>query len=396
MLDAVLDRFGGIDVLFNNAAGQFKAPAEEITPNGWRAVHRLTLDAAWNLTHQVATRSMIPREGGLIVFNGFSPRRGIPGFAHATAARAALENLAAGLAVEWSRFGIRSVCVSIGSIETEGLASYGPDSLEEARRQVPLGRLGTPQEVGELIAFLATSGGAYVNGTTVVVDGGVDAWGLGEPPPPPEARTSVSPAGQPAGRADVARKRRKRGGRGCRRPTTRTPRGTCYPAHRAQRQDDQEDRRASGEPRRLDRGRLAQARGDAVRAPRRQLGDRGAAAGRPGDAAGPLPDGRLRDPTRGCARRSRPTWSATSPAGLPSGPTPARIAGVMATGRARSALACALALASVAAAGRGSGDRRGRSEGEAERRRRVAQRRSPTTASRSRSSTRAASSARAR
>ena len=187
MLDAVLDRFGGIDVLFNNAAGQFKAPAEEITPNGWRAVHTLTLDAAWNLTHQVATRSMIPREGGLIVFNGFSPRRGIPGFAHATAARAALENLAAGLAVEWSRFGIRSVCVSIGSIETEGLASYGPDSLEEARKQVPLGRLGTPQEVGELVAFLATSGGAYVNGTTVVVDGGVDAWGLGEPPPPPES-----------------------------------------------------------------------------------------------------------------------------------------------------------------------------------------------------------------
>ena len=186
MLDAVLGRFDGVDVLFNNAAGQFKAPAEEISPNGWRAVHRLTLDAAWNLTHQVATRSMIPRNRGLIVFNGFSPRRGIPGFAHATAARAALENLAAGLAVEWSRFGIRSVCVSIGSIETEGLASYGPDSLEESRRQVPLGRLGTPREVGDLVAFLATPGGAYVNGTTVVVDGGVDAWGLGELPPPPQ------------------------------------------------------------------------------------------------------------------------------------------------------------------------------------------------------------------
>lgn len=183
MLDAVLDRFGAVDVLFNNAAGQFQAPAEEISLKGWRAVHRLTLDAAWNLTHQVATRSMIPREQGLIVFNGFSPRRGIPGFAHATAARAALENLASGLAIEWSRYGIRSVCVSIGNIETEGLESYGPDSLEESRRQVPLGRLGTSREVGDLVAFLATDGGAYVNGTTLVVDGGVDAWGLGEPPP---------------------------------------------------------------------------------------------------------------------------------------------------------------------------------------------------------------------
>jgi citronellol/citronellal dehydrogenase len=186
LVGAVMDRFGSIDVLFNNAAGQFKAPAEEISPNGWRAVHRLTLDAAWDLTRQVATRSMIPGGGGLIVFNGFSPSGGIPGFAHASAARAALENLAAGLAVEWSRFGIRSVCVSIGNIETEGLASYGPDSLEESRRQVPLGRLGTPREVGDLVAFLATPGGAYVNGTTVVVDGGIDAWGLGDPPPPPE------------------------------------------------------------------------------------------------------------------------------------------------------------------------------------------------------------------
>ena len=181
---ATLDRYEAIDVLVNNAGGQFEAPADEITLKGWRAVHRLAVDAAWDLTHQVATRSMIPRESGLIVFNGFSPRRGIPGFAHAASARAALENLAAGLAVEWSRYGIRSVCVSLGSIETEGLEGYGPDSLEDARKQVPLGRLGLPEEVGEVIAFLATPGGAYITGTTIVVDGGVDAWGMGEPPPP--------------------------------------------------------------------------------------------------------------------------------------------------------------------------------------------------------------------
>ena len=68
-----------------------------------------------------------------------------------------------------------------------GLASYGPDSLESSRRQVPLGRLGTPQEVGEVIAFLASAGGGYVSGTTLTVDGGLDAWGLGEPPPAPAA-----------------------------------------------------------------------------------------------------------------------------------------------------------------------------------------------------------------
>jgi NAD(P)-dependent dehydrogenase (short-subunit alcohol dehydrogenase family) len=183
---AVLDRFGAIDVLVNNAGGQFSARAEDISLKGWRAVHRLNLDGNWDLTSRVAAESMIPARGGLIVFVGFSPRRGIPDFAHASATRAALENLASSLSLEWSRFGIRSICLSCGPIETEGLASYGPDSLEESRRSVPLGRLGSPTEVGETIAFLASPAGAFITGTTIAIDGGVDAWGLAEPPPPPE------------------------------------------------------------------------------------------------------------------------------------------------------------------------------------------------------------------
>lgn len=183
LVDATLERFGAIDVLVNNAGGQFSAAAEEITAKGMRAVHRLTLDAAWELTREVATRSMIPGGSGLIVFLGFSPSRGIPGFAHGAAARAALCNLAQGLALEWSRHSVRAVCVVLGNIDTEGLAAYGPEALEAARRQVPLGRLGRAEEVGETIAFLATAGGAYVTGSSVVLDGGLDAWGQGEPPP---------------------------------------------------------------------------------------------------------------------------------------------------------------------------------------------------------------------
>ena len=189
-LDAVIDRFSWVDALVNNAGGQFTAPAEEISTKGWRAVHRLTVDAAWEMTREVATRSMIPRRSGFVAFLGFSPRRGIPGFAHASAARAGLENLAASLAIEWSRYGIRTVCVVPGTIETEGLAGYGAGAVAVARRAVPLGRLGTADEVGTVIAFLASDGGGYVTGSSVLVDGGLDAWGQAEPPPPPEGPAS--------------------------------------------------------------------------------------------------------------------------------------------------------------------------------------------------------------
>jgi citronellol/citronellal dehydrogenase len=185
VIEAALERFGAVDVVVNNAGGQFVAPAEEISDNGWRAVQRLAVDAAWSLTRRAAVHSMIPRRRGVVVFIGFSPRRGVPGMAHASAARAAVENLAGALACEWSRFGIRAVCVAPGNIETDALARYDPADVAAWTRGVPLGRLGTADEVGTVIAFLASPGGSYVTGTTIVVDGGVDAWGQGVPPPLP-------------------------------------------------------------------------------------------------------------------------------------------------------------------------------------------------------------------
>jgi NAD(P)-dependent dehydrogenase (short-subunit alcohol dehydrogenase family) len=183
-LEAVEERFGRVDILVNNAGGQFAAPAEDIALKGFRAVHRLNVDAPWAVTHEVATRWMIPNRGGVVIFIGFSPRRGIPTMAHSSTARAALENMASSLSNEWSKYGIRAVCVAPGVIRTEGIMQYGGEAvLAEFAASVPARRAGSAEEVAATIAFLTSAGGGYITGTTVVVDGGADAWGLGAAPP---------------------------------------------------------------------------------------------------------------------------------------------------------------------------------------------------------------------
>ena len=183
-LDAVDERFGAVDILVNNAGGQFAAPLEAIALKGMRAVHRLNVDATWDVTQRVAERWMIPQRSGFVAFLGFSPRRGVPMMIHSSTARSALETFAAGIAQEWSRYGVRAVCIAAGLIQTEGVLQYGgQEAVDEFATQVPLRRAGLPEEVAATIAFLASPGGGYVTGTTVVVDGGSDAWGLGTLPP---------------------------------------------------------------------------------------------------------------------------------------------------------------------------------------------------------------------
>ena len=183
-LDAVGERFDAVDILVNNAGGQFAASLESTSLKGLRAVHRLNVDATWEVTQRIAERWMIPQRSGFVAFLGFSPRRGIPSMTHSSMARSALETFAAGIAQEWSKYGIRSVCVAAGLIQTEGAQQYGGQPvIDEFATHVPMRRPGIPEEVAATIAFLASAGGAYITGTTVVVDGGADAWGMGMVPP---------------------------------------------------------------------------------------------------------------------------------------------------------------------------------------------------------------------
>ena len=164
---------GSLDVLVNNAGGQFVAPAEEISLKGFRAVMRLNLDAVWELTRLAAVESMLPNGYGKVVSVVLSPRRGIPGMFHSSAARAAVESMTRTLATEWGGRGVRLTCVAPGTIDTEGWRGYG-ETAEDAAATIPLGRLGTPGEVAQMIAFLVSPAGDFVTGTTVVIDGGVD------------------------------------------------------------------------------------------------------------------------------------------------------------------------------------------------------------------------------
>lgn len=183
-LDDVATRFDRVDALVHCAGGQFVAPLEQTSTKGLRAVHRLNVDAVWGLTQRVAERWMIPRRGGFVCTVGFSPRRGVPTMVHSSMARSALETFASGIALEWSAYGIRAVCVAAGLIETEGMLGYGGrEVIDEFARSVPMKRPGRPEEVASLIAFLATPAAGYITGTTIAVDGGADAWGLGTPPP---------------------------------------------------------------------------------------------------------------------------------------------------------------------------------------------------------------------
>jgi len=145
LVDAVLAEHGQIDLLVNNAGGQYMTPAEDITPKGFRTVLRLNVEGTWLMTHAVATRAMIPGgRGGKIVNVTLSPHHGLPGMAHSSAARAAVENLTRVLSIEWARFGIRLTALAAGHFATETLRTkYPKQVVEGVAGTVPLGRLGT-------------------------------------------------------------------------------------------------------------------------------------------------------------------------------------------------------------------------------------------------------------
>ncbi|MFL5847075.1 MAG: SDR family oxidoreductase [Solirubrobacteraceae bacterium] len=181
IVDAALERHGRLDLLVNNAGGQYFVPAEAITAKGWRAVQRLNVGGTTTMTEAAVDRAFLPAGGGTVVNITVSPHHGMPAMAHTGAARAAVEALTR----DWAsrRPELAFVAAAIGRFDTESLRKYPEPVYRGAARSVPLQRLGTMQEFAWLIALLATPLGRSLSGSTVTLDGAADNW-FGPWPPP--------------------------------------------------------------------------------------------------------------------------------------------------------------------------------------------------------------------
>jgi citronellol/citronellal dehydrogenase len=174
---AVVATWERVDIVVNNAGGQFPSPAQHISPNGFLAVIKNNLVGTFHVCREVANQSMIPRKRGRIVNVIANIYRGFPGMVHTGAARAGVENMTMTLAVEWAQFGILVNAVAPGIILSSGTAQYPPQVIERGIKETPIKRAGTCEEVAASIVFLASPAAQFITGATLRLDGGQALWG---------------------------------------------------------------------------------------------------------------------------------------------------------------------------------------------------------------------------
>ncbi|MBN8990449.1 MAG: SDR family oxidoreductase [Rhizobiales bacterium] len=168
----IKDEFGRLNILVNNAGGQFVTPARELNNKGFETVIRNNLIGSWQMTKAVADHFMLAH-GGSIVFVTACIRSGLSGFVHTAAARGGVLAMMKTLAFEWAEFGIRLNCVAPGTIKTEGMDHYpiDPEQWLKLNRNV-MGHMGDVGDISAAIIFLSSSLGKFVTGEEWYIDGG--------------------------------------------------------------------------------------------------------------------------------------------------------------------------------------------------------------------------------
>ncbi len=172
----VLERRGRLDLLVNNAGGQFFSPAELIAAKGWHAVWRLNVEGMLNMSEVAFELALGPAQAGTVVNVTLSPHHGMPGMAHSGSARATVEALTRELAQRWASAGVAVSAVAAGTFDTEVMVKYPASVRAGMSRSVPLQRLGTVSEHAWLVALLASPLGRAFSGSTVTLDGARDNW----------------------------------------------------------------------------------------------------------------------------------------------------------------------------------------------------------------------------
>ncbi|RAK23177.1 NAD(P)-dependent dehydrogenase (short-subunit alcohol dehydrogenase family) [Anoxybacillus vitaminiphilus] len=171
------EEFGRIDALINNAAGNFICPAEKLSINGWNSVINIVLNGTFYCSREVGNYWINKGQKGSIInmVATYAWNAGA-GVIHSACAKAGVLAMTRTLAVEWGRkYGFRVNAIAPGPIERTGGAERLWQSEEAAQRtlnSVPLGRLGTPEEIAALASFLLSDEAAYINGECITIDGG--------------------------------------------------------------------------------------------------------------------------------------------------------------------------------------------------------------------------------
>ena len=175
-LAQIVAKHGRLDGLFNNAGGQFLAPASEMSVKGWKAVVNLNLNGTFIMCKAAYEHSMKER-GGVIVNMLVDYENGMPSGVHTSAARAGIDNMTRTLALEWASYGIRLNSVEVGDVLGNGWIE-GPYTLEQQKEGIeltkgyPIARYGTESEISAVAVFLLSPASSYVTGDKIAIAGG--------------------------------------------------------------------------------------------------------------------------------------------------------------------------------------------------------------------------------
>ncbi|MEW5852068.1 MAG: SDR family oxidoreductase [Myxococcota bacterium] len=178
-IHACREKFGGVDILVNGAAGNFLCPAGALSYNAFKTVVDIDLDGTFNMCKAAFELLQQSKHACVINISATLHYGATPLMLHASAAKAGVDALTRNLGVEWGPLGIRVNGIAPGPIAgTEGMDRLAPGEMgQKLAARIPLGRFGRLEEIGDAAVFLASDAASYINGTTLVVDGG--AWMVG-------------------------------------------------------------------------------------------------------------------------------------------------------------------------------------------------------------------------